>query len=62
MTQFKLTYSKAGGHVHYQIWVRTLPTQTWAKSGEGALEAEKEWPAFYSNDLVEGFAYIEERK
>ena len=58
MTQFKLTYQRAGGHVHYAIWVRTLPTETWAKSGDACLEADKEWPAFF-NRIENSFAYIE---
>ncbi|MGI9492754.1 MAG: hypothetical protein ACR2QF_10185 [Geminicoccaceae bacterium] len=61
MTQFRLTYTRAGGHVHYAIYVRTLPTQTWAKSGEGTLEAEREWPAFYQK-IGQSFQFIEEVK
>lgn len=45
MTQFKLVYERAGGHVHYSIFVRTLPTETWAKSGNGCLSLA-EWEAF----------------
>lgn len=39
--QFKITYEKAAGHVHYTIYVRKPPTETWAQSGNGALQVNE---------------------
>ena len=49
VTEVKFLPKLMGGHVHVRVFVRTLPTSTWASSGELVLDKE-EWerlcPAF----------------
>lgn len=59
MIQFKGVYTRVRGHVHFKIFVRTLPTETWANCGNLCMSVE-EFDAFMST--FKWIAWIEAEK
>lgn len=63
--EFKVCYEVKGDTVRCDLFIRTLPTQTWSMRGNFTFTDNHEWEAFYRDiSGLAGWSYesVEESK